>query len=540
MLQYFNLLKINALRKLLFWLIVIVTFSPLLGCNDEQTAITPNSSDYFEIQQEYSEPVLDFKIENPIPAKMPMHVVFPRPDTETQTHARHRWAHPQMRYEIPIGVQGGAWPFKYELLQAPIGAQVGQTLGEHNYGIVTWTPLTNSHQEYTFKVRVIDQFLDTVELVWQVSVDPNQFVFIQDGWRGERIGTISEPLAEFSDWYKGDRNNSDFHNKIVVFREGHYDLLGDANANNNVRLDAKTKTPSLIGYPDENAVLNASRAKIFTDTNRLNDVFVGNLRWISSRQDVNNAHFIWAIGEVSRATWWNNTFSNHGPGIKGTDNPAGVFVSNTSHHKKYILYKNNVHEKFFNGIRNGSYVDIYYSSYVLIEQNIARDSDNKCGFWAKGTTSFVTIRANIASHNIKNGGICIGYGKESPEVPNNHEVAFNRIVFQRGKPTRTTLLFATERSYEGLTFNSFVYRNSFINGSALLRFLDASTTDIQANVVVSDKLDRWPYTPYKEDSRYYNLTGTEIDEITDSLGNLKGEKREIFYGKLGAEIVNVK
>ena len=41
------------------------------------------------------------------PAKMAMHLVYPRPDTETQVHARHRWAHPAMRYEIPVGVQGG-------------------------------------------------------------------------------------------------------------------------------------------------------------------------------------------------------------------------------------------------------------------------------------------------------------------------------------------------------------------------------------------------------------------------------------------------
>lgn len=75
---------------------------------------------------------------NFILAKMPMHIVYPRADSETGAFVRHKFAHPNLRYEIPIGVQGGAWPFKYELLQAPNGATIGEVYVNENYGSIAW------------------------------------------------------------------------------------------------------------------------------------------------------------------------------------------------------------------------------------------------------------------------------------------------------------------------------------------------------------------------------------------------------------------
>src|SRR5690606_1338391 len=54
----------------------------------------------------------------------PLHVIYPRPDDETQSYARHRHAYPGVRYEIPIGVQFGKWPYRYELIEGPEGARV--------------------------------------------------------------------------------------------------------------------------------------------------------------------------------------------------------------------------------------------------------------------------------------------------------------------------------------------------------------------------------------------------------------------------------
>jgi len=483
-----------------------------------------------------------FSLEFPLPAsnfvkaKMPMHLVYPRPDNETQSHARHRWAHPSMKFEIPIGVQGGAWPFKYEIIEGPVGAVIGEYYGDTDYGSISWTP-TDASGTHAFKVRITDQELNTVEANWNVSIDSNQFIFIQDGYTGNKVGTISEPLEDVVDWYKSDRNDKTYHNKIIVFRSGNYSLLGAASDNYNIRLNANSKTPSLIGYPNETARVNASNAKILTDNGSLKDLFIAGIRWESSRQDVNNAHFFWAVGDVTRSTWWNNYFYDHGPGIKGTDNTTAVFVSSTDVHKRNILYKNNIHDNFHNTGSNGSYVDMYYSSYVLIEGNSAKNSGNSYGFWAKGTTSFVSIRANEAVNNITNGGVTVGYGSESPEVPFNHEVCWNRISFPRNNSAPTTLKWAMSNSYGGNTYNSFIYRNTFVNGSAMVRFKGNENYEVDANVVVSNNLNRWDTDIMTEANP--SITGDENAEITDQTGKLVGNYRQNYLGKMGFEISDV-
>lgn len=476
-----------------------------------------------------------FKIVYPMDSKIPMHVVYPRPDDETQIHARHRWAHPNMTYEVPIGIQGGSWPFKYEIIEAPASASVGKLLNDHNYGIVSWSPQTNESSPQSFHIRITDQVNNTVDVKWMVTIDSSKFTFIQEGWNGQKVGTIDEPLESIDDWYQNDEENDDFHNQIIVFRGGSYQMNGSPNRNNNVRLRADTKTPSLIGFPNEQAVIDFSKSKVLTDGRGLNDIFIANLTIENSRQDVGNAHFFWVVSESHRATWWKNNFRNHGPGSVGNDNPAGVFISDRGTHKKNILYKQNSHDGFLNGMSNGSYVDIYFSSYVLIEENIAKNSHNKCGFWAKATTAFVSIRANNATENVSSGGICIGYGTESPLIPHDHEVSWNRIVLTNSQDSYTTLLFASENSRVGETYNSYVYRNTFVNGSAWVRFLDAETTDIERNIVVSRDLRRWGN--HNTSPNRANLTASTPEDLVDLDGNLIGNAKAKYFGRAGPEVL---
>ena len=320
-----------------------------------------------------------------------------------------------------MAYRGGAWPFKYELIEAPSGAAIGSLYGDNNYGVVTWTPPSSG--THTFKVRITDQELNTIDATWQTTVDANKFIFIQDGWAGEKTGTIDKPLEDLSDWYKGDQNDDTYHNKIVVIRGGAYTMIGSSASNNNVRLDASSKTQSIIGFPDETPVVNCSNAKIFGDSGGSNDLFIAGIRFEHSRQDVNNAHFFWMVGDVNRATWWNNYFYDHGPGAVGNDNTTAVFISNTDKPKQNVLYKHNTHDEFRNSGGNGSYIDIYGTSYVLIEENTAKNSTTDNGFWMKGTTAFVTVRANQAWDNVSGGQMTIGYGSESVSLTHDHEVS---------------------------------------------------------------------------------------------------------------------
>jgi hypothetical protein len=474
---------------------------------------------------------------NFIGAKMPMNLIYPLQDNVTQIHARHRWAHPGMPYIIPIGVQGGAWPFKYELVSAPAGATIGQYYGDEGYGVVSWVPSASSGTE-SFVVRITDQELNTVEATWNVTIDANQFVFVQDGWAGTRDGTIDAPLESFADWYKGDRADDTYHNKIIVFRGGHYTAYGASATNGNVRLDAATKTPSLIGYPGETPVIDCSGAKIFADNGVLNDIFVSGLRFENARTDVANSHFFWVTGTPQRATWYNNYFYNLGNGTEGTDNPSAIFISGTSGDKHFILVKGNTFDKFTNNGSNGSYMDMYRAYDVLIEENMMKNSENNYGIWAKVTKAFVTIRANTLIENITNGGISVHYGDAAPGQPHDHEICWNRVAFNSGNRGSVPLLIMGDAPSDTNKnhYNSFIYRNTFYGGRPIVRFVGIENYKVDGNVVVGDSLEVWNNNLNIMDTVVSNVVGDKSSGITDTTGSLVGASRSEYLGIAGHEL----
>lgn len=461
-----------------------------------------------------------------VKAKMPMHLVYPRPDAETQTHARHRWAHPQMTYEIPLGVQGGAWPFKYELIKAPAGAKIGSLYGQSNYGSITWTPATATGTE-EFVVRITDQELNTVEARWKVNIDPSMFVFIKAGATGAKTGTIASPLGSFVDWYKS-AEDSTYLNKIIVFRAGNYNLIGDEANNGNVRLHDKYKTPSLIGFPGESATIDASTAKIMVGD--LIDIFIANLTWKNARNDVANAHFFWLTGEVSRSTFWRNNFTDMRYGTAGRDNTGPVFISSTVKAKFNILFKENIMDGIHNAAGNGHYIDIYRASYVLVEQNVAKNSNTSYGFWMKASISYVTVRANEAIANVEGTQIALGYGAAVGEVPHNHEVCWNRIVVPENQDGPALLVVISDY-YKDQSYNTFLYRNTVVNGNSVIRFAGKEPYETDANVIVTSKLSAWNVTGMK--TMAPNVVASPVSGVVSGVSaKLVGGD----FGKVGADV----
>ncbi len=466
-----------------------------------------------------------------IPAKMPMHLVYPRADAETGTSARHRFAHPNMEYEIPIGVQGGAWPFKYELLQAPSGAVIGEVYGDDNYGSISW--LAPNSGTFLFEVRITDQDLNTINATWQVSVDATMFVFIEDGYTGTKVGTIDQPLENIADWYLGDENDATYLNKIIVLRNGNYDLIGDPSSNGNVRLKTSTKTGSIIAYPDEIPIVDCSTAKILTDNGSMKDLFIAGIRWENGRQDVNNAHFFWAVGDVSRATWWRNHFHNLGPGIVGNDNTSTVFVSSTASVKENILYKGNTLTEINTRAGNGSYIDVYATNYLLIEQNTASNSEVDYGFWAKSTLAYITIRANTAIDNVLGRQITVGNARAGASY---NEVCWNNVKVPNNNNNGVALLMSGGNSFAGITYSNHVYRNTFVGHSAWVRFLGAENYKVDGNVVVANgNLARWN-TSIMDELIVSNLTTNGSEDFVDANGKLKGVYRSTSLGTHGHEV----
>ncbi len=126
--------------------------------------------------------------------------VHPRPDSETSQYARHRINAVGQKYRIPVVVGHGAWPFKYELLSAPSGATIGQTLtlsgnslvAGADYGVVEWlNPAAGTH---SFTVLVVDQNGVKTALSWTLVVADSNWVYLDPANGVNGTGTLASPF----------------------------------------------------------------------------------------------------------------------------------------------------------------------------------------------------------------------------------------------------------------------------------------------------------------------------------------------------------
>jgi hypothetical protein len=414
-------------------------------------------------------------------AKMPMALVFPRPDAETQTYARHRWAHPSFQYKISIGVQGGNWPFKYELISAPTGATIGSYMVQPNYGTITWDPSASSGTE-SFTVRVTDNDGSTVDAIWTVTIDATRFIFVDPNAVTSGTGTIASPLKLWTDWYKNDHNDATYAGKILVLRTGDhilYGASGDTPDVYNIQINSAIKPAAIIGIPGESAIVDCTSGKILIQT--CTDTFYRDFELKDACQLVDNAHFFWlTTATVSRATFQDLIMRDFDQGLVGTDNANAIFVANTAN-KNYFMVSGCTFDNF-TVLNNGGFIDMYALSYFLIENNIFRNSNVSLGVHAKATVAFGTMRNNDFSEGISGVCMAIGYSASSPSLPHDHEMCWNKFKNTGGVATFRCVEL---QGYPGQTYNTYAYRNTSYGGCPVIRFVGAENFGIDANFVVS-------------------------------------------------------
>ncbi len=484
-----------------------------------------------------------------IPARMPLHPVFPRPDSETQPHARHRWAHPDFPYEIPIGVQGGAWPFKYEIVSGPNGATIGQYYGDPDYGVVKWTPSAGDSGTKTFIVRVTDQELNTINLTWTTTIAAAPFIFVDTNTATTGSGTIQSPLKTFSDWYKGDRTDPTYHNKIIVFRGGTYQVTGHAGSN--VNISQYTKTPSLIGMPGENVVFDCSKALFYL--NAPSDIFIADIEFTNSRTDVANPRYFWVDGLLHRAVWWRNRFTDMRSGTSGTDNPGAIFVMGIDNGsaREYFYISDNVFNNIYPG-SNVGIIDLYQVRLSVVERNtMTNGQPSGASISMKGTRDYCTVRAN---HLYNSGTLLFGYSGEVRGVPHHNEMCWNYSNNPDGAPVLWAMnCVYADPQYLGFTcgsgsfdpgtetphHHSWAYRNTFVSenfagDSLLFRFRGADPYHTDANVVVVRNPAYWNKSIMQ--TSVPNIIGKPTDGIIDPLGRLAGNYRAQYLGICGHEL----
>lgn len=459
--------------------------------------------------------------------RLPLKPIRPRPDSFTRSFDRHRNFHSSFRYRIPVGVQGGARPFLYTLLVAPVGATIS------NKGVVDWMP-TGQTGSQRFTVQVVDQDGNKATLTWTATLNDAAFVFIDSKVAVSGDGTFASPLKLFSDWYKGSVNDATYHNKIAVFVGGGdtYNVIGDAvNANGNVSFNLSTKNNAVIGDPDSRPVFNCSAAKFYSNI-KLDGLFVAHIDHEYGRQDVDNPHFWWAASNPDDICFFENDFSNIGYGLVGTDNTGAIFISDGD--CDGVVVKGNTYHDINNaGGGNGTYVTIFECENVLIENERAWDCITGTGWNAKGTFDSVTIYDIEAIDNVQGTQVGIGYGSECGRPPANHEACYlNLHVSNDVAPfiAANSAYYAASGAQPVKSSPIAVYRCTFTGGSAWIRNPGVPDHLVDANVVVTNLTNRWELDSMT--TEVSNVVATSATNLVDlATGNLTGAGLSYLYTK---------
>jgi hypothetical protein len=460
------------------------------------------------------------------PAKRPPSLVYPRPDAETHVDSKHRRHYPGLKYEIPVGVDFGAWPYYYELTDAPAGMAIGQTLWLPNYGVVSWdNPVAGT---YTVAGRVTDQDGNVVTFQWSVTITTAKAIFI-DAVNGNNSnnGSINAPFLNNQGWHLGTIATTTYAGYHVYYRGGNHQLAGMASNSNNIRIDGFSQHPAaFVRYPGETVNIDCSTGRFFSMSPH-SDLFVSGIRFHDGRQDFENAHFFWlAAGGISRCTFFRNVFDTLGPGTVGTDNTSCVFISDTSGRKSHMYFCENEYTGLGSSSNGVSAFDAYYTDHILFERNDLHDLTSAYCIWPKIQNDFVCIRNNKA-RNFTSGWAMAVVGFDNA----NHvaEVCFN--TFLNDNASAPTIMF--DMGVGGMG-QAYAYRNTVIGeihgrtpaSSGIVR-------DANNNIVICPTAD---WLIRMTDVGASNVHYASASGVLDVNGLLTGAARDNYLGTHGAEV----
>lgn len=497
----------------------------------------------------------------------PLHAIYPRPDGDTGAYARHRHAYPGVLYEIPIGVQFGKWPYRYELVEGPPGARVVRETLEWNgvdafvvpegYGVVAWdAPASAAAGPHTFRVRVYDQDHGRpsdsfVDLEWTTTVGTSQFIFLDPigGNDATADGTIDAPFKEIAALL----NSGLAGNKICYIREterfdpddsrfaGGYApnppqqfLFGD---------DAHPK--AYVAFPGETVHVNAADQNGFAHSTRTNhDVFFDRIVTAFANQtarDQDNVRVIMHWSKSHRSTFWrmgcirayggNAKDDNHG--FIWYWNDGGDVEDSTGHTYLYStdcwMDRMNVDpgpRASFGGVgANGPHLwETYSTNRTLAERHRVTNSQivNNGFVIVKGSARDAEIRACVTVDGNRGNYHVRALGVSSNGETRRVALCFNRTGGEEGRVAMGEA--GANPPYRDII----AYRNSCAGS------ISASTNpDAQShayNNIANDISDNVNHASGNIDHRG-DLEGTFDDEM-----RLVGAARAMHLGKKGAEI----
>lgn len=489
-------------------------------------------------------------MESRVGQKLPMHALYPRPDDETSPDAYHRRAHSRVPYRVRVAIQGGEWPFLYELVEGPDGAafvageldrredpETGwiEHLRTPGYGVIEWpAPAAGSH---AFRVRVTDQSGESVELTWEVTTDDDAFVFV-DAEAGDdaAAGTWDAPLRTFAaGLWRNDDADATWAGRVAVFRAGRYQVYAAEPFTSPV-LDGAVKPIALVAHPGEAVTFDTSEGHFRTTrVGGLDDYLVAGIDFTGSRGDLGNARIFNVTDRSERVTFWALSFDDTGVGGSGRDNPGCIaFMADGPYHENLAVLDSELRAN-----AAAQLVVTFDSRRVLFEGNRAigvdlQPSNGDMFIHPKDDTNDLTVRDNLFIGRAGTAAIDVSNQITQPSAE-NQEVCWNTTIYDGDQNVDAAIRMNGQTTTPDAS-NVHVYRNTVVSQRRAFVFRGAPM----------------PIPPVVEGNAYFGGEGglvggnrTEgavanvalMESDFDADGALVGEARMMHAGVAGAEVV---
>lgn len=461
-----------------------------------------------------------------VPAKMSMRLVHPRTST-TSTYIYENW-YTGMALNLPVCVQGGAWPFYYELTTAPSGMAIGQQYGSANYGRITWaSPTAGSH---SVAVRVTDQDGNIVTYSWTLTVGTSKHVFF-DAVNGNdaNSGTFASPYQTFAK-FSGLATTPELSGKICVYRSGTYATDNAAAlTDSGYRWMMGPNKPLVhMAYPGDAVIFDFNECNWNWQTYSGTEVaIVGvEMRGINNAINASQGTYF-RLDDSNRTLFDSINFTQQSGALTTPTNPACINFRDSGNSTDLAITNCT-----FDGLNNVFATELYDIQYVVFENNTLKNLILLGAFYAKlGEVYDITCRNNLATEN----NLTRIFIQDGYNFVNRMEICWNNM--------KTDSIQAVHygQNPPGTDTIGWLYRNTIQVGAgdpAVRLHNVATAVTMENNVFVQDGT-------YTNGIRQTSYTGvlTQTDQLstaltayTDSAGALTGVYRTSYLGTHGWEV----
>lgn len=512
-----------------------------------------------------------------VPAKIPFDAngneaicrIYPRPDSECNAWARHKWFYydgtntlPQV---IPLGARGGAWPYVWVIMQAPAAAnatigstyQGGLPSSQYNgYGDLVVTP-TAAFTDELFWIRCYGQDGDFLDFTWTASTTSSTEYFVfGDSVNGlsTNAGTISAPIDGFDTAFTAGK----FPNATLVLRGGTYPISNTAGTAQSFNLGS---TPGVImAYPGETPVIdiaNSAGQFAFGWGSYAEDAFFQGLTFVGiSNANKNEAYrHLWPGVITYRFVAHNLSFPNVFQGQNADNNSTCIYWSDAglvNSYSQYIVLKGNSEtNRKSSGGQSYAISCLYGTSLGVAEFNSATGNEESTEFiYLKASNCNWTVRANVCITSPDFMVYSTGNQTNADGPSGNIEVCYNLFINLTSGTSGAYDTRANAAAFEWADTSEWWYRNTVLGVMSVYFLTGDGPYTFENNAV--------QYGTSYTGALYYpdpNGSGNWIDTqpfptgvtnsgagcqaasgVLDSSYRLTGTYRTQYLGQLGAEV----